>query len=110
MFEVGDVFIMYGCCGVLWVVLGDFIGNFDSFVVFVWDFVEEVFKVNCRLVFYEVGEVNLLFWIEMGLLFYKVGEEVIIDLIEFFLLGVKFKIMWVVFNKKVCEGYDIIFE
>lgn len=81
--EAGNAFLMYQIRGSSWIVMGDPVGNPQSWGELLWKIRDMSHRQQGRLMLYEVTPAALDLAIGMGLQIVKYGEEAIVDLPEF---------------------------
>jgi phosphatidylglycerol lysyltransferase len=81
--DASDAFVMYQVKGTSWIVMGDPVGERQSWAPLLWDLRELSHRQQGRLLLYEVSSAILDIAIGMGLQIVKYGEEAVIDLPAF---------------------------
>lgn len=89
------------------VVLGSPIGEKESIIPALEEFMDLATRFGYRLVFYQIDKKEFQYYHEMGFQFFKLGEEAYVDLKTFSLSGNKKKNLRAVKNKLEREGYVI---
>ncbi|SIQ89210.1 phosphatidylglycerol lysyltransferase [Aeromonas sp. RU39B] len=87
----GDAFLMYGCEGTSWIVMGDPIGQPHAIEELLWQFAELCDAHDVTPIIYQASPRYLPCYLELGLIPFKLGEEAIIDLNQFELSGGKLR-------------------
>lgn len=87
--ENEDAFIMYRYQRNAYIVLGDPIGNPQSFYSLLESFYQEAEYLGYDIIFYQVTDRNMSLYHSFGNQFFKLGEEAVIDLNEFTISGKK---------------------
>ncbi|TCS64351.1 bifunctional lysylphosphatidylglycerol flippase/synthetase MprF [Varunaivibrio sulfuroxidans] len=82
-----ESFLMYGTHGRSWVAFGEPVGNPDDGPDLIWSFKKLADANNGRVAFYQVGEENLVWYIDAGFTLHKLGEEARVPLKDFSLQG-----------------------
>ncbi len=85
--SAGDAFLMYAVEGRSWVVLNDPVGPEESWEELLWQFRELCDDHGGWPVFYQVGEANLSYYVDLGLSVFKLGEVGTLPLESFSLEG-----------------------
>ena len=101
-----SAFIMYGIQGKSWIVLGDPVGEKNDIQETIWDFMEESYKNDANLVFFEAGSDYLPVYIEMGMNIIKIGEIAHVDLVNFTIQGNDNRGLRNSINRTVKDGYE----
>jgi len=102
--QEGNAFIMYGVEGRSWVSMGDPIGRQTEWTGLIWQFREICDRYDGWAVFYEVGSLNLHWYLDLGLSFLKLGEEARVSLDGFSLEGGARKGLRNTYNRLEKEG------
>ncbi|RYD35733.1 MAG: bifunctional lysylphosphatidylglycerol flippase/synthetase MprF [Verrucomicrobiaceae bacterium] len=75
-----DAFLMYGQHGRSRVVMGDPVGDEESWDDLLWRFSEEAEDAGCRPCFYQISAGVMPRFVDMGMRLYKLGEEARVSL------------------------------
>lgn len=104
--ETKNAFIMFSITKDRAVVLGDPVGNEDSFEDLLMEFYDTYQPLGLRIVFYQAQEKYLPLYHNFGNVFFKLGEEAVIPLDNFTLSGKKQRAFRATMNKFEKEGYS----
>jgi phosphatidylglycerol lysyltransferase len=88
------------------VVMGDPIGDPDSYAALLWDFIEQAQKEGRRAVFYEISTATVPLFVDMGMNLYKLGEEARVNLLEFDITSTASKKLRHARNRIQREGFS----
>nr|WP_279433905.1 bifunctional lysylphosphatidylglycerol flippase/synthetase MprF [Macrococcus lamae] len=103
--ESESAFLMYRKTLNACIVLGDPIGDRESFRALLNDFYDQATFLGHDIVFYQVQQQYISLFHEYGNTFFKLGEEALIDLSTFTLSGKKQRAFRATMNKAEKEGY-----
>jgi phosphatidylglycerol lysyltransferase len=87
--EDRSAFIMYAVTPKYWIVMGDPVGEEKAFEDLLWSFREQADQHGAKVVFYQVSEALLPYYLDLGLSLLKLGEEAKVELSTFTLTGRK---------------------
>ncbi|MCY1568191.1 bifunctional lysylphosphatidylglycerol flippase/synthetase MprF [Staphylococcus pettenkoferi] len=97
--EAEDAFIMYKQKHNAYIVLGDPIGNPQSYYDMLEQFYQHAYYLGYDVIFYQVTDRYLSLYHSFGNQFFKLGEEAIIDLTQFAMSGKKNRGLRATMNK-----------
>ncbi len=103
--EDRKAFLMFDITRRYWIVMGDPVGEPKSAEALLWRFREQVDLYNAKVVFYQVSDNYLPYYLDLGLSLLKIGEEARVDLSSFSLQGKRFGSQRTARNKFVKNGY-----
>jgi phosphatidylglycerol lysyltransferase len=87
--EARSAFIMYAVTLNYWIAMGDPVGDEKAFEDLLWSFREQADQHGAKVVFYQVSEALLPYYLDLGLSLLKLGEEAKVELSTFTLKGRK---------------------
>lgn len=87
--EDRKAFLAYAAKPGTWIVMGDPVGDPDSFESLLWRFREEADQYAAKAVFYQVTEDRLPLYLDLGLTLLKIGQDARVKLADFTLEGKK---------------------
>ncbi|MGK0555087.1 bifunctional lysylphosphatidylglycerol flippase/synthetase MprF [Macrococcus capreoli] len=103
--EARDAFVMFQFKNDSIIVLGDPIGNEDSFKCLLTQFYDKTEFYGYDVAFYQVQPKLLPMYHDFGNIFFKLGEEAVIPLEDFTISGKKKRAFRATVNKFETEGY-----
>lgn len=103
--EQHDAFIMYRFYRNSFIVLGDPVGNEESFNALLEKFYDHATYLGAEVIFYQVSEKHLSLYHDFGNQFFKLGEEALIDAQAFTTSGKKRRGFRATLNKVETMGY-----
>ncbi|MBC2856781.1 MAG: bifunctional lysylphosphatidylglycerol flippase/synthetase MprF [Cetobacterium sp.] len=98
-------FIMFGRSGDSLISMGEPIGDEESFGETIWTFYNYCKEQHKNIVFYEIGNKNLDFYLDIGLSFLKIGEYAVVNLSTFTLEGSEMRKLRYTYSKFTKDGY-----
>ncbi|WP_320129837.1 bifunctional lysylphosphatidylglycerol flippase/synthetase MprF [uncultured Sphaerochaeta sp.] len=104
--ESKNAFLMYGEINNMLVVMGDPIGEEQTFPDLLWTFYEQARRQGLRVVWYEISSSYLPVFVELGMHIFKLGEEAVVDLRTFTLEGSAGRNLRPPRNKMIREQYS----
>ncbi|WP_426462457.1 bifunctional lysylphosphatidylglycerol flippase/synthetase MprF [Staphylococcus equorum] len=106
--EKEDAFIMYRYKYSAYIVLGDPVGNPESFHELLETFYREAQYLGYDVIFYQVSDKYMSLYHDFGNQFFKLGEEAVIDLTTFTTSGKKKRGLRATLNK--FDDFNLTFE
>lgn len=103
--EDGQAFLSYRISGMYWIVMGDPVGQEESFRPLVRAFRDQAYFYKAKIVFYQVSRQHLPLYLDFGMTLLKIGEEARVSLENFALEGKKYQDFRTARNKLGKEGY-----
>jgi phosphatidylglycerol lysyltransferase len=87
--EDRTAFIMYAVTPKYWIAMGDPVGAEKAFEGALWSFREQADHHGAKVVFYQISEALLPYYLDLGLSLLKLGEEAKVELASFSMTGRK---------------------
>lgn len=101
-------FLMYGVQNRSWTVMGDPVGDRESWPELMWEFREHCDKYDAWPVFYHIAPENIPLYIDQGFVLLKLGEEARVKTSTFSMEGKRWQSLRSNFNKFRKEGTEFI--